>query len=97
MIDHNTTNSQGLPFFAEPRPAMRGRYLIRNTRSAGIISAVDTLLALWNPNRSPPVAPPQPRRILVAEWAHLGNVLLALPALRLLRASFPGAEIGFLT
>ncbi|MGO8919854.1 MAG: glycosyltransferase family 9 protein [Stellaceae bacterium] len=76
---------------------MRGRYLIRNPRSAGIITAVDTVLALVHPNRSPPVVPSQPRRILVADWAHLGNVLLAMPALRLLRARFPGAEIGFLT
>lgn len=76
---------------------MRGRYLIRNPRSARIIGAVDAGLALWRLGRRPPSVPERPRRILVADWAHLGNVLLGLPMLRVLRASFPGAEIGFLT
>ncbi len=96
MIDHKTTNSQRLPFFAEPRPTVGGPYLIRNPRSARIIGAVDTLLALWNPNRSPPVALPQPRRILIAEWADLGNVPLALPALLRLVLRNAGARYKLL-
>ena len=76
IMDRKMTNLDGLAIFAKPRPAMRDPYFIRNPRSARIINAVDILLALSNPSRSPPVA---------------------LPALRLLGASFPGAEIGFLT
>ena len=96
-MDGPVVNRDGLVIYAPPRPAMRGRYLIRNPRSVRIISTVDAALARWHPNRSPPVVPSQPRRILVADWAHLGNVLLALPALQLLRTRFPRAEIGFLT
>jgi ADP-heptose:LPS heptosyltransferase len=97
LVPGGTTGAGRLPRFAEPRPAMRGRYLIRNPSAVRVIGAMDALLVLWRAGRSSPEAPPQPRRILVADWAHLGNVLLALPALRLLRNSFPDAKIGFLT
>jgi ADP-heptose:LPS heptosyltransferase len=89
--------SAALPLFAEPRPAMRGRYSIRNPRVASIMALIDASLNIWRMGRAAPVVPVEPRRILVADWTHLGNVILALPALRVLRASFPRAEIGFLT
>lgn len=76
---------------------MRGQYLIRNPRSAFVITTIDALLTLWQLGRRPRPVPASPRRILLADWAHLGNVLLALPTLQLLRRTFPGAEIGFLT
>jgi ADP-heptose:LPS heptosyltransferase len=85
-----------LPSFAEPRPAMRGRYFIRNRRAASIMAFIDASIDLLHIGRVPTVAPVQPRRILVANWAHLGDVILALPTLRVLRANFPKAEIGFL-
>lgn len=96
-MNDGTTSPETLGFFAEPRLPMLGPYLIRNPRSARIIRTVDRVLTLLHPNRSPPAVPAQPRRILVADWAHLGNVLLAIPTLRLLRSRFPAAEIGFLT
>jgi hypothetical protein len=86
-----------MPVFGKPRPAMRGRYLIRSARSALIMAVIDTLLDLLNIGRTLPVVAAQPRRIVVADWTGLGNVLLALPTLRLLRSIFPDAEIGFLT
>lgn len=39
---------------------------------------------------------PTPRRILVIQLRHLGDVLLTTPALRALRRSYPGAQIHFL-
>ena len=75
---------------------MRGRYLIRNPRSYLAISAIDAVLALRHPRRPPPAVPSQPRRILLADWTHLGNILFTIPTLRVLRAAFPKAEIGFL-
>src|SRR4051812_5639638 len=38
----------------------------------------------------------QPRRILVVKLATMGDVLMATPALRALRASLPAAHIGLL-
>lgn len=86
----------GRRFFAKPRPVMRGRYLVRSRRSVCIISVVDALLSLWHPKRSKPDVPIRPRRILLVDWTHIGNILWTLPTLRVLRASFPDAEIGFL-
>ena len=97
MMNDKAVAVAALPRYAQPRPAMRGRYLIRNPRSALIITAIDALLALSRLGRRWRPVPASPRRILLADWAHLGNVLLALPALQLLRRTFPDAEIGFLT
>lgn len=82
---------------ARPRPAMRGRYLINNARSVAVARAFDSLLQLLSLLRRKDAAVPLcPRRILVANWAHLGDVILALPALEALRKHFPKSEIGLL-
>src|SRR5215470_8803492 len=39
----------------------------------------------------------RPQRVLVVRLATLGDLLLATPALRALRSSFPSAHIGLLT
>jgi ADP-heptose:LPS heptosyltransferase len=41
-------------------------------------------------------AVPEPRRILLANGAHFGDVFLSLSLLPALRSAFPGARIGFL-
>lgn len=87
--------ADGLPIYAEPRPAMRGPYLIRNPRAARLIGMLDALLAFRHRRCAQPSVPAQPRRILLADWTHLGNILLALPTLRFLRTTFPHAELGF--
>jgi heptosyltransferase-2 len=76
------------------RPAMRGPYLIRNPSAAAIMTMLDA--ALGNIPRRQPSPPPEPRRILLCNWAHLGDVLLTLPAVGWLRERFPDAELGFL-
>lgn len=82
---------------ARPRPAMRGRYLVRNPYSALALRVFDTLLALGAALETRPSrAIPPPRRLLVANWAHLGDVVLALPALAVLRRRFPKARIDLL-
>ena len=40
---------------------------------------------------------PEPRKILLSNGAHLGDVLLSTGILRVLKKEFPDAEIGFLT
>jgi ADP-heptose:LPS heptosyltransferase len=73
---------------------MRGPYLIRNPGAAAIMTMLDA--ALGHIPRRQPSPPPEPRRILLCNWAHLGDVLLTLPAVGWLRERFPDAELGFL-
>lgn len=83
-----------LPGTLAPRPAMRGRYLIRSVRSLVAVRALDAVLGLW-PQRSALVEHPV-RRILLANWAHLGDVLLTLPAIAAVRKACPDAHIGMI-
>ncbi len=54
-------------------------------------------LALLSPSRRP-AAPARPvRRILFVKLRGLGSIVLAEPALRLLREHYPGARVDFLT
>jgi heptosyltransferase-2 len=73
---------------------MRGRYLIRNPRVALGMGLVDRAINAV-PSRCPPI-PRDPECILVANWAHLGDLLTTLPAIDWLRRRYPQAEIGLL-
>jgi ADP-heptose:LPS heptosyltransferase len=73
---------------------MRGRYLIRSARSAVAVGAVDAILRFL-PKRSGDLQRPV-RRILVANWAHLGDVLLTLPAIVAIRNTYPDAYVGMI-
>jgi ADP-heptose:LPS heptosyltransferase len=74
---------------------MRGRYLIRSSaRKARIMGWIDAALALL-PRRRPEI-PQNPKRILVANWAHLGDVTTTFGAIRALRERYPTAEIGMI-
>jgi ADP-heptose:LPS heptosyltransferase len=77
---------------AAPRPLMRNGYLVRSTRAVALLGTVDRILRLCLP-RSEAAAPREPRRILVSNWAHIGDVIVSLPALRALRERFPDAKI----
>lgn len=59
------------------------------------VALVDFLLALV-PRRRNVLVPERPRRVLLANWAHFGDVVLSLPALAALRRTYPDAELGFL-
>lgn len=76
-------------------PAMRGRYLIRNPLSAAVVAAVDTVLRLV-PRRRFGDIPVSPNRILVANWAHLGDAVTSLGAIKWLRQTYPKARIGMI-
>lgn len=80
--------------FAMPRPAMRGRYAIQNPIKAVLMRLLDAFLSLIPVKRSPP--PAHPHEILLAHWAHLGDVTTALGMIRYLREQFPGAQIGMI-
>jgi ADP-heptose:LPS heptosyltransferase/GT2 family glycosyltransferase/SAM-dependent methyltransferase len=48
---------------------------------------------LVEPSGLPPVYPEEVQRILVVKLDHIGDVVLSLPAIRLLRCKFPNAHI----
>ena len=79
-----------------PRPPVRGKYSIRNPAVNFAFRCLDALLALCV--RSPPPAGQEmpPRRILISNIAHLGDVITATSVLPVLKSAFPEAKIGFL-
>jgi ADP-heptose:LPS heptosyltransferase len=78
-----------------PQSPLSGKYLVRNPVLNRLLRLTDGLLAPLT-QRSRASLPPQPRRILLANGAHLGDVLLSLSMLPLLRDAFPQARLGFL-
>lgn len=77
-----------------PRPAMRGRYLVRSDKAFSFLSLLDAALSPMRSAVEP--VPRDPSRIVVANGAHLGDVLLTLPAVAALRQAFPKARIGMI-
>jgi len=76
---------------------MRGRYLVQSHKAAAVLTLADAALApLGAIARLRRVPERTPRRLLVACWAHLGDVVLALPAVAALRDRLPETEIGIL-
>ena len=80
--------------FAEPRPSMIGPYLIRNRAKVVAVEAMDAALSLLPGTRSE--APAQPERILVANWAHLGDVTTTIGMLRALRERYSPLRLDML-
>jgi ADP-heptose:LPS heptosyltransferase len=61
-----------------------------------ILRSVDFVLSAITFLSRTPAVPTQPSRILVANCADFGDLVLVLPMLRALRGLFPEAHIGFL-
>jgi heptosyltransferase-2 len=81
--------------FATPKPSMRGRYLIRSSPSKALVMRlIDAALGILP--GSVPQIPSDPERILVANWAHLGDVVTTFGALAALRERYPKARIGMI-
>jgi ADP-heptose:LPS heptosyltransferase len=77
------------------RSPLSGKYLVRNPLLNRLLALTDWLLAVARPaSRAAPVA--APRRILLANQAHLGDVLLSLRVLAAVRRLYPGARLGYL-
>lgn len=70
---------------------MRGPYLVRHSLKAAAIAVRDGLLLLLAPGSRP--VPDAPRRILLANWGHLGDVVTTLGLAAMLRARFPDATL----
>jgi ADP-heptose:LPS heptosyltransferase len=77
---------------------LREGYAFRKRRWLLLIKAVDFFVALFvfcaGKKNTP--APGKPRKILISQLAHLGDVVLALALIEPLKRRYPDAEIHFL-
>jgi ADP-heptose:LPS heptosyltransferase len=80
--------------FAEPRPSMNGRYLLRSKRAARMIATMDAALSLVPVRKRAPDN--RVRRILLANWGHLGDVVMTFGVITALRQRYPNVEIGMI-
>lgn len=74
----------------------RRAYLVRNPKLLAVLRVADALsqvIRFFEPKHKQLVPP---KRILLANIAHIGDVLLSTSVLRPLRTAYPDAEIGFL-
>ncbi len=92
---HRLTSSPRRGPFARPKPVMRGPYLVAHPLKALALAMLDALLALA-PTRRGRTGNAPPQRILVADWAHLGDVVTTRGAITAIRARYPTARIGMI-
>lgn len=79
-------------------PLRRG-YLVHNAALNRVLRSVDTVLGWLRPRRQRSAAAAGsgvPRRILLSQPGHLGDVVNALALIAPLRDAAPGCELGFL-
>ena len=73
---------------------MRDGYLIRAPNKVRAFKAMDAALSLLPITQH--AVPMAPAQILVANWAHLGDVTTTMGAIRTLREWFPAVRIGMI-
>ncbi len=77
------------------QPPMRGRYFVRHKGFNRLFRMLDAVLGMFVYLR--PLQESRPaRRILIANGAHLGDVVLSTAVLPAIREAFPEARIGML-
>jgi len=79
-----------------PKPPVRGHYSIRNPSVNVLFRGMDALLSLCARARPAVRQETPPRRILISDIAHLGDVLMATALLPVLKSAYPEARIGLL-
>lgn len=90
------TRNEGAAEIAKQMTPLRGRYLVRHRLLNAALRVIDGGLrtALGDRSRRSTPPPPAPRRILLANGAHLGDVLIFSSVIPALRRAFPDIEIG---
>ncbi len=78
-----------------PSPLV-GSYLVQNRRSNRILKTIDAILRIFFRPGAAVSLSRNPKRLLLCNGAHLGDVLISTALLPILRENFPGAEIAFL-
>jgi ADP-heptose:LPS heptosyltransferase len=82
--------------YAPPRPLMRHDYLVRSNKALAFLWTADLLARLLTRGSGNRAVPDRPQRILLANWAHIGDVLTSLPTIGAVRELFPSARIDLL-
>ncbi|MBF0562900.1 MAG: glycosyltransferase family 9 protein [Alphaproteobacteria bacterium] len=79
----------------EPATPLTKGYLARNPRLLALLRTIDALP--WPRSRQPDKEGEKPpRRLLLANWAHLGDCVITTATLDLVRRVLPDTEIGLL-
>lgn len=79
---------------ATPRAPQRNGYFVRNRLANFVVRSVDACLRIFQRNDVGTTT--MPRRILISNGAHLGDVVVATAVIDAIRRTYPHAEIGML-
>jgi ADP-heptose:LPS heptosyltransferase len=80
----------------QPLAPQRGRYFMRHLAFNLLFRGIDAMLCATRALSRRP-APSRPvRRVLIANGAHLGDIVLSTAVLPVIKAAYPGARIGIL-
>jgi ADP-heptose:LPS heptosyltransferase len=77
-------------------PLLTDGYASRSKGKVRILRAIDQVLRWLMAGRRRPSAERPPQRILICNFAHIGDVVMATAVIAPLKRQFPGAKIGFL-
>lgn len=80
----------------KPLNPQRGRYFMRNFFFNLVLRSIDAVLSAGCALLSSSKPPSEVRRVLIANSAHLGDIVMSTAVLPVLKASFPNARIGML-
>src|SRR5579862_4599084 len=90
-----TSPTASLPRYGKQRREMTGKYRARNPALVAALTFFD-LVGSVHPRRAVDLPVDRPIRILICNWAHLGDVVAILPLLQLLSGHPRIGKIGLL-
>ncbi len=79
-----------------PRSPLRGKYLVQNPFANFLLRSVDFFLSVFFKQKKIDLSNYQPKRILLSNIAHLGDVVIATSILPVIKKNFTDCKIGFL-
>lgn len=78
------------------KKSMRGKYMFRRVPLSEVMFFIDTVLNLLFKLRGNVSIPLHPQKILIANWAHAGDVIITFGLTRAIRELYPNAQIDML-
>lgn len=83
--------------FGDPRSPLTGQYLLQNRLAVVALRVIDTLLSIVTAfSLIRPAFKTRPKRILLANGAHMGDAVIASAQIAVVKGAFPDAQIGVL-